>query len=288
MPFLLFAMPQTALAHVDDAASGTNFLQFDPWLLTPLLGLLLLYTLGLRRLWRDGGGRGLSALQAGSFIAAWLLLLLSLLGPLDQWAENALAAHVAQHMLLMAVVPPLLLLGRPGVVILGLLPTRAARALSTPWQRARRLRLWPLLAAPATAMLVQAAVMWGWHLPAAMALAKADEGVHGLMHASFLAVGLWFWGTLLRSVRDPGAGAGAGAVAIIGSMMAMGLLGALLTFADEPRYPAYVERAQQLGISALEDQQLAGLIMWVPSALPYLIGGLVMAALWLRRGEPRP
>ena len=66
-------------------------------------------------------------------------------------------------------------------------------------------------------------------------------------------------------------------------MMAMGLLGALLTFADRPRYPVYAELAAQLGRSALGDQQLAGLIMWVPSALPYLIGGLIITALWLRR-----
>jgi len=128
-------------------------------------------------------------------------------------------------------------------------------------------------------------VMWGWHLPAVMDLTLRDDAVHWLMHASFLAVGLWFWGALLRGIRDPGAGAGSGAVAIIGSMMAMGLLGALLTFADAPRYPTYMARARHAGVSALEDQQLAGLIMWVPSALPYLIGGLVIAALWLRRSE---
>jgi putative membrane protein len=282
---VLFALPQTALAHSDNTESVTTLLHPDPWLLIPLMVTLLLYVLGLRRLWRGATGRGVSTLQVGAFTAGWLLLLMTLLGPLDRWAGNSLAAHVAQHMLLMAAVPPLLLLGRPGVVMLGLLPTPSARALSTPLQRARRLRLWRLLASPGTAMLVQTAVMWGWHLPAAMDLTLRDDAVHWLMHASFLAVGLWFWGALLRGIRDPGAGAGSGAVAIIGSMMAMGLLGALLTFADAPRYPTYMARARHAGVSALEDQQLAGLIMWVPSALPYLIGGLVIAALWLRRSE---
>lgn len=286
-PLAPLALPPTTRAHVDDAASGPTFLHVDPWLFTLLLLTLLLYALGLRRLWQVRVGRGVSMPRACAFAAGWVVLTLALIGPLDHRAATSLAAHVTQHMLLMAVVPPLLLLGLPGAVLLGLLSTSMARALSAPLQQARRLRLWPLLAAPGTAMLVQTAVMWGWHLPAAMDLALRSDAVHWLMHLSFLAVGLWFWGALLHGVREPRFGAGMSAIAIVGSMMAMGLLGALMTFADTPRYPAYVEHAQRLGFSALEDQQLAGLIMWVPSALPYLIGGLVIAALWLRRGERR-
>lgn len=279
---LLFASSQTALAHEADAARAT-FLHLVSWPLFPLLLVFVLYSLGLRQLWRGGGGRGVSCIQAGSFIAGGALVLITWSGPLNRGAASSLAAHVAQHMVLMGAVPPLLLLGRPGVVTLGLLPTRTARALTAPLRKARRLQFWALLASPVTAMLVQSAVMWSWHLPAAMDLAIQNAGWHGVMHASFLATGLWFWAALLRSIRNPDAGAGSGALAIVGSMMAMGLLGALLTFADRPRYPVYAELAAQLGRSALGDQQLAGLIMWVPSALPYLIGGLIITALWLRR-----
>jgi len=76
-----------------------------------------------------------------------------------------------------------------------------------------------------------------------------------------------------------------GIVAVVGTMVQMGLLGALLTFAAVPRYPFYYERVTQLGLTPLEDQQLAGLVMWVPGAVPYLLGGLALMAVWLRRLE---
>jgi len=105
------------------------------------------------------------------------------------------------------------------------------------------------------------------------------------MHASFLVAGLLFWTALARSLYEPARGADAGALAIVGTMIQMGLLNAPLKFAPDPRCTCYYERAPQLGLTALEDQQLAGLIMWVPAALPYLIGGVALAAAWLRRAE---
>jgi putative membrane protein len=168
---------------------------------------------------------------------------LAMIWPLDAFGAWLLSAHMAQHMLLMAVAPPMF------------------------------------------AMMLQAAVMWGWHLPAAMEVALRSEPVHYLMHASFLLSGLLFWTALARSLHEPAPGAGAGALAIVGTMIQMGLLSALLTFAPEPRFAYYYDRAPLLGLTALEDQQLAGLIMWVPAALPYLLAGLALAAAWLRRAE---
>jgi putative membrane protein len=245
---------------------------------------VLLYCLGLRRLWRGRIGRGVSVTRASAFVFGWVVLALTLLGPPDRWAEHSLAAHVAQHMLLMAFVPPLLL-GLPGPVLLGLVPVAAARRLGSLMRRMQQTLPARALSAPGGAMVAQVAVMWGWHVPAAMHAALRHEGIHWLMHASFLGAGLWFWAGLLRSVREPRCGAATSALAIIGTMMSMGLLGALMTFADAPHYAAYVEQAHLLGFDALQDQQLAGLIMWVPSALPYLLGGVAIVALWLRVSE---
>ena len=124
--------------------------------------------------------------------------------------------------------------------------------------------------------------MLAWHLPAATAAALAHEGLHWAMHGSFLLAGLWYWSVLLHGVRDRQVSVGPGLVSIVAVMMAMGLLGALLVFAPRPLYPVYVERAPMLGLDALADQQLAGLVMWIPSALPYLAGGLWLAVLGLR------
>lgn len=256
----------------------------DPLLLSPLLLCLALYGSGLRRLWKGGVGHGVNSLQAAAFLSGWLALALSLVWPLDAFAEWSLAAHMAQHMLLMAVAPPLLVAGLAGPAMLVALPANATRGLMRPLRRVMACRPARLLGTPPVAMLLQGAVMWCWHLPAAMDAAARSIPIHNSMHLSFLLAGVLFWESLLRSLRQP-SGAGPGIIAIVGTMMQMGLLGALLTFAEQSRYPHYAGRAPQLGLTALEDQQLAGLIMWVPAAIPYLIGGLMLAGLWLNRME---
>ncbi|MDH5824794.1 cytochrome c oxidase assembly protein [Luteimonas sp. RD2P54] len=248
----------------------------SPWLLVPLALLVLLYAIGLARLWRRAGaGHGVGSAQACAFAAGILALLLATVWPLDALGEWSLAAHMGQHMLLLALVPPLLLAGRPLAVAAVALPRRGAQAL----HRATHRTLERLALALAIAAAAHVAVMLAWHLPSATAAALASDPVHWLMHGSFLAAGLWFWAALWRRIRMPDTGAGAGVVALVAVMMAMGLLGALLTFSPRPLYPVYVQRAPLLGLDPLADQQLAGIVMWIPSALPYLFGGLWL--LWL-------
>jgi putative membrane protein len=285
----LWLAPGVAGAHAPAAPNqpptlATAF-SIEPFALPILLLAGALYLLGLRALWRHGPGHGVSLAQAASFGAGSCVVVLAMIWPLDAYGGWLLSAHMAQHMLLLAAAPPLLVAGLPGPVWLAALRPGWARGLMRPFRSPRSRSGWRVLARPGPAMLLQAAVMWGWHLPVAMELALRNEPVHYLMHASFLVAGLLFWTALLRSLREPTHGAGAGVVAIVGTMIHMGLLSALLTFATTPLYPYYLDRAPALGLTALEDQQLAGLIMWVPSALPYLVGGLVLAAVWLRRAE---
>jgi putative membrane protein len=285
---LLLAGANTAFAHppADPSAPlSTAAVSVDPWLLIPLALSLASYVLGLRRLWRSGMGHGVKPLQAAAFLCGWLLLVASLVWPLDAMADKSLAAHMSQHMLLMAAAPPLLLLGMPGATWLAALPAAAARSAMRPVRWGTEGVFWRNLASPTAAMLLQGAVMWGWHLPVAMEAALRSYPLHIAMHLSFLFAGLLFWMALLRSVREPAKGAGGGLIAIVGTMMQMGLLGALLTFAETPRYPYYLEHSPAMGLTALEDQQLAGLIMWVPGAVPYLIGGLLLSAAWLSRTQ---
>lgn len=281
--------PGAALGHVVAAPDSPPTLgtawSVDPYAPPVLLLIILLYGLGLRVLWRRGAGHGVSVARAAGFLAGWAVLGFAMIWPLDAFGAWLLSAHMAQHMLLMAVAPPLLLLGHPGPVVLAALPAGWARRVMHRLRRPGIHKLWMTATAPMFAMMLQAAVMWGWHLPAAMDIALRSEPVHYLMHASFLFSGLLFWTALARSLHEPAPGAGAGALAIVGTMIQMGLLSALLTFAPEPRFAYYYDRAPLLGLTALEDQQLAGLIMWVPAALPYLIGGVALAAAWLRRAE---
>ncbi|WP_447731194.1 cytochrome c oxidase assembly protein [Pseudoxanthomonas suwonensis] len=254
-----------------------------PWLLPPLL-LLALYLAGLWRLWRRAPGRGIVPREAAGFVAGIVLLAFLLGGPPNAYARWSLGAHMAQHMLLLAVLPPLLLAGRPWAAISGALPRWLAAGLhrllhpAGAWLAARL--------APAT--VAHAAVMVLWHLPGSLQAAVASEGLHEAMHASFLLAGLWFWTALWRRIRDGGAGPAPGVVATVALMMMMGFLGALLTFAPRPLYPLYAFRSPEVGLEPLADQQLAGLLMWVPSCLPYLAGALWLTWRGLGRLERGP
>ncbi|MGJ4801743.1 cytochrome c oxidase assembly protein [Luteimonas sp. SDU82] len=276
----MLALPGFATAH--DGGHGVPTLAtawtFSPLLLVPLALFAGLYLLGLRRLWRGGHpGRGVSRAEAAAFATGLLALLLATVWPFDALGEWSLAAHMAQHMLLLAVAPPLLLAARPRAALAAALPPDWSRALH---RCAQTCAVAPLRSLSA-ATLANVAVMWGWHAPAALELALASEALHWLMHGSFLAAGLWLWTLLWQRLRDDVAGGAlAGTVAIVVVMMQMGFLGALLTFSRRALYPFYEARTPQLGLDVLADQQLAGLVMWVPSCLPYLAG-----AIWLLARE---
>lgn len=244
-----------------------------PWLLVPLTAWVFLYAAGLRRLWgRAGVGAGVGAAGATAAGAGVVVLLFATTWPLDAYGEWSLAAHIAQHMLLIAFVPPLLLAGQPLAVAAHALPAGLARWLHR-LPAAASLRAAGSLTG---ASIVHGVVLCAWHLPAATTAALRSDPVHWLMHGSFLASGLWLWAAMWKRIRDPHVGAGAGVVAMVAVMMQMGFLGALLTFSTRPLYDVYARRAPQLGLDVMADQQLAGVLMWVPSCIPYLAG-----ALWL-------
>jgi len=252
------------------------------WLLPPLL-LAALYGAGLMRLWRGAPGRGIRPAEAVAFLVGVVLLGFVLGGPLNAYAGWSLAAHMAQHMLLLALVPPLLLAGRPWAAV--------AFALPAPLAAAVHRRLNPLATGLAMALgpatVAHAAVMVLWHMPGALQAALGSQRLHEAMHASFLLAGLWFWTALWRRIREPATGPAPGVVATVSLMMVMGFLGALLTFSPRALYPLYAFRAPEVGLEPLADQQLAGLLMWVPSCLPYLAGALWLTWRGLGRLEAR-
>jgi putative membrane protein len=261
----------------------------EAWIVTALALAAIAYGAGLARLWRSSArGRGIRLREAGAFAAGWLVLALSLLGPLDAWAGRSFAIHMAQHEALMLVAAPLLVCGRPLAVWAWALSV-GTRATTHRWltQSAWR-HVWRTFTRPLGATALQLAVLCAWHLPAWFDRAVTHAGVHALQHASFLAAALCFW----WAVRNDGA-ARTGSRAVSGvaiacmfvTMLATGALGALLTFASVPWYHAYVDGAAW-GLSALEDQQLGGLLMWVPGGIAYLGAALVHAARLLAHDPP--
>jgi putative membrane protein len=271
---LFIASCDVVRAHaVDGVPMLATAWSLSPIYLWPPIVLAIVYAFGVARLWRRAGvGRGISLIEASSFAMGLVMLFLAVVWPLDAFGEWSFGAHMAQHMVLLAAVPPLILSGQPMAA--------AAQALPRPWlqplHRFGSRTHGRLLAALALATLAHSGVMWVWHLPAATMAALDHEGIHVLMHGSFLIAGMWFWSALLRCMREPVIGVGSALIALVAVMMQMGLLGALLTFAPRVLYPVYAVRAPRIGLDPLVDQQLAGLIMWVPACLPYLIG-----AIWL-------
>lgn len=289
LPVLAALLVTSPLALAHDSGHGPPTLAtawtLSPWVLAPVLVLAALYASGVARLWkRAGSGAGISLMQAAGFALGMVALVMATVWPLDALGEWSLSAHIAQHMLLLAFVPPLLLAGRPAAAIAHVLPPKVSARLHRSTARLQALASGGL----GMATVAHVGVMLAWHLPVATTSALQNEAVHWVMHTSFLLAGLWFWAALWHRIREPDTGVGAGLVAIIAVMMAMGFLGALLTFSRRVLYPVYGWRAPELGLDPLVDQQLAGLVMWVPACAPYIVGGLVLARLWLQRAERRP
>jgi cytochrome c oxidase assembly factor CtaG len=225
-----------------------------------------------------------------AYAAGLLTLVVALVSPLDALGSALLSAHMAQHLLLIAVAAPLLVLGQPPLALLWGLAEPRRRQLGRWWRRVPVLRsAWAVLSLPLVAWLLHTAALWVWHAPPLYQAALEAPMLHGAEHLSFLGTGLLFWWTVLA----PGpAGAarsdqgrtryGLGALSIFALTLQSGLLGALMTFAPSPWYPAYAGRTAPWGLAPLEDQQLAGLLMWVPGGMIYAAVALGLLAVWIR------
>ena len=250
---------------------------FDPFLISFLLLALWLYGRGLRQLWsRVGSGRGVSYTDALACGAGAAVLVVALISPLHPLGETLLAAHMAQHALLIAVAPLLVLFGKPGLVFAWALPGAWRRNFlgSTTWRSLAKIG--DALSRPLPAALLHALALWFWHAPAAFNAAVANYGVHALEHSTFFGTALLFWRAILDARSNRRAGPALGAS--FATLMHGGLLGALITLAPYPLYRWYHGRTELWGLSALEDQQLAGLLMWVPMGVVYLGACLVLAS----------
>jgi putative membrane protein len=140
---------------------------------------------------------------------------------------------------------------------------------------------------PSVAWALHAAAIWVWHAPALYQATLSSETVHTLQHVSFLGSALLFWWALLHA-REGRMARPAAVIYLFTTAVHTSLLGALLTFSTRLWYPLYDSGTLAWGLTPLEDQQLAGLVMWVPAGLSYLIASLALAATWLREPASHP
>ena len=275
----------SAFAHDGQPLAPHDLWTAWSWEPLVVLGLVisgLLYLWGVRALWRRAGtGHGVRTWEVGAFGLGWLTLAIALLSPLHRLGAVLFSAHMIQHELLMAVSAPLLVLGRPLVPFVWALPVTWRHTMGAWASVAPVRRTWGLVTLPLVAWTLHGVAIWVWHAPPLFEATLRSDLIHTLQHLSFLGTGLLFWWALLRG-REGRLGRPAGALYLFTTSVHTTVLGALLTFSSRLWYPGYATSTAPLGLTPLEDQQLAGLIMWVPAGLVYLIATLVITASWLQ------
>jgi putative membrane protein len=278
-----------AAAHGDAGATlGIATWTYDAWIMMPLYFVALLYLIGTTRLWcRAGHGRGVHHWQAACFWSGWTILALALLSPLHWLGERLFVAHMIEHELLMVVATPLLAMARPTAAMLWALPQRWRGTVGS-WTQSSVIYVpWRLLRVSLVATVLHAIALWVWHMPQLYNTVLTNLTMHRLQHASFFFTALLFWWSLFYGPARK-RGYGIAVVCLFFTSVQCAILGIFLTLSRAPWYPEQEEFTSIFGFTPLEDQQLAGLVMWVPSGFVYLGFALYFAGQWISRSSAVP
>jgi putative membrane protein len=289
-PAALFALsPETAAAHGGPVEPSQIA---SAWNLDPLvmLGVSLtagLYLGGIRAIWsRVGAGRGITCWQVAAFFGGVLAIPVALVSPLDALGGSLFSAHMAQHLILTVVAAPLIVLGTPLVPLLWSFPLSVRQRMIRGWRSRRTMQsTLHLLSGPAFAWLLHTVALWAWHSPPLYTAALESRLVHIAEHVSLFGTALLFWWVLSPMAGRRRLGHGAGILYAFTAAMQSGVLGVLILFSASPWYDIYSNRTGAWGLTPLEDQQLAGTLMWVPAGIAYVSAGLWLFAGWLRQAE---
>ena len=247
----------------------------EPATLLLTLALAALYAIGWRRARgpREPHPPGIGRLLL--FGAGLAAILGALISPLDTFGDQLMVFHMAQHMLLLDVAPILLILGLTKGVLRPV--TRRLHAIE---------RRAGYVAHPAFAVLLYVGMLWLWHIPALYDRAQGSAGVHVLEHACFVAAGALYWWHLLSPIRTRMRLGGLGPIVYMASTkLFVGLLGIVLAFAPRIIYPFYAHQPHYLGLTPLQDQSMAGLVMALEQSIVMGIALVVLFVQMLAESE---
>jgi putative membrane protein len=242
-----------------------------PFSLATILAAIF-YLRGWRHL-RSAAANAIPSWRAASFLVGVFLIWLAVGSPLALLDEELLTAHMVQHLLLMTVAPAMILTGAPGMPLLHGLPQPFVQSVVGPVLR------WPplqfigrVLSQPAVCWLTAAAALVGWHVPVVFNLALQSEGWHIVEHSSFLATGFLFWWPVIQPWPSvPVWPRWSILPYLFAATLPCDILSAYLTFCDRVIYPAYLSAPRLFGLSALEDQECAGALMWTCITVIFLV-----------------
>ena len=247
------------------------------WTVPIPLSLAAIFTAAiyLRGWWRLRGASAhvILSWRAASFLTGVFLIWFAIGSPLGLLDEQLLTAHMAQHLLLMTIAPALILMGAPVMPMLHGLPQRFVQDVLGPFLR------WPpaqaagrVFSQPAVCWLAAAAALVGWHIPAVFDLALRSEGLHIAEHLSFLTAGFLFWWPVIQPWPSvPIWPRWSILLYLFSATLPCDILSAYLTFCERVVYPVSLSGPRLFGLSALEDQECAGALMWTSVTLIFLL-----------------
>ena len=255
----------------------------DPTVLIGIPLAAVLYARGLRSLERR---RIHGKPRAVAFYLGLIAMFIALASPLDALAGELFAAHMAQHMLLMFFAVPAIQIGAPVIPMTRGVPRPIRKRVlipflkSAPVRAALRNLFRPLIAWP-----LFIGMLLGWHVPAAYEAALRNETIHVIEHAAFIfGAYLWWWNVIDPAPLRAGLSYLARVPFVFITIVPNFALGAFLTFAPSAWYPSYEATAPLYGLTALEDQEIGGVIMWVPGSF-VVAAALLLALYYAVRGE---
>lgn len=255
---------------------------WEPAIVAPLLIFGALYLWGaLRR----GSIQSLRWRHL-SFAAGWSTLFLALTSPIHELGEQLFSAHMLQHEILILISAPLISASHPGATLLWAFAPQQRSGIGGWVQRIENSRLMRSITAPLNAWILEAAALWLWHIPFLYQATLRSDWVHAAQHISFLATAVLFW-SALYGVGRSAMSYGAATLYVFGTAVHCSALGALLTFSRVLWYPAYAGTTGTWGLTPLEDQQLGGAIMWVPSGVVFIVVALALMARWISESDRR-
>jgi len=277
---VLWALPAVAIAHSTNEASSDAG---EIFLICLLFAFAAWYAIGSTRvLTASTAGRAGLFKRSALFGGGWLVIAVSLLSPLHTLGGRSFTAHMIEHELLMLVAAPLIAWSRPLGVLLWAFPRPVRLSLGQVGHRHWFSSSWSAMSSAIGATLIQTITLWLWHAPAFFNRALLSESWHAAQHISLVFSALLFWWSMSRAAAERRHGVAA--FWLFFTSLQSGLLGALMSFAEGPWYARYVELGLSgtFGLTPLEDQQLAGLIMWIPGGAIHAIVALWYLHRWLK------
>ena len=276
--------------HVDHQVPLTfwNLWTFD---VVSVLGLSVLVALYSRGLWLSKGrsGKLFPWWRPTFFYTGWLALLVGAISPIDGLSGDLFLMHMIQHMLLMMIGPPLMLLGAPIVPVLRGLPNVVRYNFAIPLLQMRRVHKGlSILTSPLVAWLFFVFTLWIWHIPSVYNNASQNEGLHVIQHIMFISASGFFWWAVIDPVPlRPRLAYGLRLLYLFLATIQSTVLAGIITLSPEVLYTYYENMPRTWGVSMADDQTIAGLIMWIPGAMIYFTALATIFIVLLNKEDAR-